>query len=876
MPRLTLTRKILAGYALTLLAAAVAAGALYSTLASVRDSLRVVTVVEVPQSAAAYEMEINVIGAGLGVLGYLDTGDPRQLARVREDRAEFEGYLDRYRRLAEDSVERRLAQQMEALHSEFVEVGDRLIASRTDRDARPARASNTRRFNVLRNELDDTLDEGVQAREARELAAAQRQAGSAATAGLDRLLAVLVIAALLIVAVAVVVTRHLVGRIARLTEGTDAVTGGDLSHRIESDGDDELARLTDNFNRMVGELEATTVSKAARVDSDDMLPKSVLALEREIGERRGAQIELSHEKERAQVTLDSIADGVVRVDDECTVAYLNPVASDLLGWSDDEARGKPLDDVLRTVEEATGDSASDLVSACGRDGQPRSSNHTVLSVGREGHTGFAAEISVAPVRDPHDPERSIVGVVLAFRDISRQREMAEQLSFNARHDGLTRLYNRAEFERRVEQSLQESHEEGHHHVVCYIDFDQFKVVNDTCGHIAGDKLLNDLATLFRAEVRDTDMLARLGGDEFGVLLQHCPADEGLAVAEKLRRVVGDYRFEYGERSFAVATSIGVVPLAPESGSLADVLSAADAACYAAKDAGRNRIQLYHNEDVGLARRQGEMRWVTRINQALAEDRFELHFQRIAPIGEGEGLEVGEQHEVLVRMVDEEGELVSPGTFIPAAERYGLMAAVDRWVIAAAFELVASRRRQDPGGPLERYAINLSGASLGDETCLAFIREKLALHPTPPEAFCFEVTETAAISQLGSAIEFMEDLRALGCQFSLDDFGSGLSSFAYLKSLPVDFVKIDGAFVKDIVDDPADHAMVEAINRVGQVMGIRTIAEFVEDQAILDLLARIGVDYAQGYHIGRPGPAEQTLTPAIATNGHGAPVGAARR
>ena len=967
MLRATLTKKIVAGYALTLLAAALAAALIYSTLASVSRSLERVTTVERPLSEAAYEMEINTIGTGLGVFKYLETGNARYLARVRDDSADFRRFDAQYQRLASTPEDRRLGRRVAADFERFAAIGDRLIAAKRSEPGRLERTlrrferidagasaivasggseadvhlqqlagrlgafssaptarnearleaaiarlerevsrlrtqpggaplarelagirrlasqamaterevrRDTARFVALRERIDGELDEALQVQRAR-LLAADRDAERAASDGLVGVLALLGVAALLIALVAVVVTRDLAGRVRRLMDGTRAVAEGDLSHRIERRGRDEVASLTDNFNRMVAELEATTVSKAALEATDERLRHSVTELEREVSERRRAQAELAREQRRAQVTLDSIGDAVIRTSTAAEVLYLNPKAEELTGWTDSEAGGQPLDEVLRTIEETSGDSASDLVALCVRDGEPRSSAHKVLSAGLTGgptRGEFAAELSVAAVRDPDHPEQPIVGVVLAFRDVSAQRELAAQLSFQARHDALTGLSNRLEFEQRVEGALDGATGGDERHVVCYLDLDQFKVVNDTCGHIAGDTLLKQLAAALEDEVRDTDTLARLGGDEFGILLQHCPADEGLIVAEKLRRRVDELRFDYCGRAFSIAASVGVVPLTSGSGSLAEVLSAADAACYAAKDAGRNRVQLYHDEDIALARRQGEMRWVARVNDALAEGRFRLHFQRIAAIRPG--LEPSEHHEILVRMVDERGELVPPGQFIPAAERYGLMAAVDRWVIANAFELVAARYRHQPEGPLEHYSINLSGASLGDEECLAFIRAQLARHPVPPEAFCFEVTETAAITQLGSAIEFMRELKAFGCRFSLDDFGSGLSSFAYLKTLPVDFVKIDGAFVKDMAEDPIDHAMVEAINRVGQVMDIRTIAEFVESDEILELLGDIGVDYAQGYHIGRPGPAEKTLRPAIATNGHGPPVSSA--
>ena len=581
------------------------------------------------------------------------------------------------------------------------------------------------------------------------------------------------------------------------------------------------------------------------------LSRPLADLRRKAARRRRVHAELAVERQRTRVTLQSIADGVIRTDGRAHVTDLNPMAEALTGWSAEEAAGKPLAEVLRTFDEVTGDSVADLIEACLRDGRRCSSNHTVLasrSRREKGEDDFVAELSVAPV---HAGDGRMAGAVVAFRDVSHQRDLAEQLSYQATHDALTGLCNRLEFERRVGQAIETAQAEGVRHVLCYLDLDQFKVVNDTSGHMAGDELLKELAVVLGSEVRDSDTLARLGGDEFGVLLERCPADEGLIVAEKLRRAVDAFSFSYRDRVFSVGVSIGVVPLTPGSGTLADALSAADAACYAAKENGRNRIQLYHSDDVTLARQHGEMQWVARINAALAANRFCLHSQPIASVRPSEG-EVRHQ-EILVRMLDEDGQLVPPGAFIPAAERFGLMQAVDRWVVARALETIASRMAAAPDGALGVYSINLSGASLGDYASLEFIGERFAEQAVPGDAVCFEVTETAAVTQLGSAIEFMQELKALGCRFSLDDFGKGVSSFAYLKSLPVDFVKIDGAFVKDMVRDPVDAAMVEAITRVGHVMGIQTIAEFVEDEETLERLREIGVDYAQGFGIARPGP-----------------------
>jgi diguanylate cyclase (GGDEF)-like protein len=428
-------------------------------------------------------------------------------------------------------------------------------------------------------------------------------------------------------------------------------------------------------------------------------------------------------------------------------------------------------------------------------------------------------------------------------------EATARLSYQAAHDMLTGLVNRREFEIRVERALHSAHEQGRVHTLCYMDLDQFKVVNDTCGHVAGDELLRQLALMLQQVVRDRDTLARLGGDEFGVLLENCPLEKAQELAENLRQTVQDYRFLWHEKSFVVGASIGLVEISEASDSVVSILSAADAACYAAKDKGRNRIHVYELEDSDLARRHGEMQWVSRISRAIEDDRLRLFYQPIIPLDKSEN---GVSHfEILLRMVDEDGNLVLPMAFIPAAERYQLMPTIDRWVIKHAFQLCTHYCSSYKNSPLSTCTINLSGSSLCDDHFLEFIKKQLELNRVPAASICFEITETAAIANLPQAIEFMKALKAMGCQFSLDDFGSGLSSFTYLKNLPVDYLKIDGSFVKDMADDPIDFAMVQAITSVGHVMGLQTIAEFVESEDIFNRLKEIGVDYVQGSWIEKP-------------------------
>jgi len=447
-----------------------------------------------------------------------------------------------------------------------------------------------------------------------------------------------------------------------------------------------------------------------------------------------------------------------------------------------------------------------------------------------------------------------------------ERAMADQLAYHASHDPLTGVLNRREFERCLGEALTRSKTQHQEHVLCLVDLDRFKLVNDTCGHAAGDSLLRQLTGLLQAQLRSGDSLARLGGDEFGILLESCPLDRGLALADTLREAVAQCRFSWEQHTFSVGASIGVVPITPFSGDLDEVVQAADAACYAAKDTGRNRVHLYQPDDRELTRRQGESHWAGRILAAIDQDRLELYCQPIVPVTDHGP--TGEFVELLLRLRDEDGALIPPGSFLPAAERYDLLPAIDRWVVATALAALAGRYG-GRGSVGDLYSINLSGASIGDETFLAFVRARLAEHRIPAKLICFELTETVAISDLAVAVEFIHELRALGCRFALDDFGSGLSSFAYLKNLPVDFLKIDGHFVRGIAHDSIDRAMVEAVNRIGHEIGLRTIAEFVESQAILDCLRELGVDYAQGYAIARPQPLADRLAA-------GRPLAAANR
>ncbi|MDJ0631895.1 MAG: EAL domain-containing protein [Xenococcaceae cyanobacterium MO_188.B29] len=446
------------------------------------------------------------------------------------------------------------------------------------------------------------------------------------------------------------------------------------------------------------------------------------------------------------------------------------------------------------------------------------------------------------------------------RDLTQSRQLERQLFLQTKHDALTGLYNRKEFEVQVTEAIFNSQENGSQHALCYLDLDQFKVVNDTCGHVGGDNLLRQLTILKKKLIRSSDVLARLGGDEFGLLLKQCSLEQAETIANTIRTLIQEFRFSWEDKVFTLSASIGLVSIDQNSQNFSSVLSAADAACYAAKEKGRNRVFVYRHNDRELTRQRKERQWVAHINRALEEDRFCLYCQKIISLKENDSRE---HYEILLRLLDKDGKLVPPMAFIPAAENYNLMPAIDRWVIStffSAYNNYCQRKNQTTNNlksanfPEEKiYTINLSGASINSDSFFDFLKEQFTLYPISPSTICFEITETSAIANLAKAAEFIDELKQLGCLFALDDFGSGMSSLAYLKNLPVDFLKIDGSFVKNILDDPVDHATVDCFNRIGHVMNMQTIAEFVENEPIIQKLRKLGVDYAQGYGIDKPKP-----------------------
>ena len=563
-------------------------------------------------------------------------------------------------------------------------------------------------------------------------------------------------------------------------------------------------------------------------------------------ERKRVEEALRREKERAQVTLASIGDGVIRTEPDGTIDYLNPVAEKLTGWTNEKAAGRPVSEVFRVIDEMTRKPLPDPIRRCLDEKRVVESPGHVLLVSAEGKE-YSVRDSAAPI---HDRDGVALGAVLVFKDVTQLRGMEREMIYLASHDPLTGLINRREFEVRLKRAIRGARAERRHHVLLYLDLDEFKVVNDTCGHLVGDEMLKQITALLRSRVRRSDILARLGGDEFGVLLEDCPLDHARQIAEEMRRTVREFRFCWRDQIFEVGVSIGLVPINADSGDLNHVMSAADAACYVAKDSGRNRVHEYELDDTLVAERYGEMQWIHRIHRAFEDRRFRLFYQLIQPISPEGSRDL--LCEVFIRMLDRNGKVIEPSAFIAAAERYHLIGSLDRWVVKTAFNALAEAQKREWSRPV-LFAINLSGMSLSEESFLTFVVEELEKSSVDSRRICFEITETAAISKLDSAMRFISVLKTKGCRFILDDFGSGLSSFAYLRDLQVDFLKIDGEFVKDMMEDRVKRAMVESINQIGHVMGIQTIAEWVENRQTLEALKELGVDYAQGYWLCRPQP-----------------------
>jgi len=546
------------------------------------------------------------------------------------------------------------------------------------------------------------------------------------------------------------------------------------------------------------------------------------------------------------MAFDSLAEALITTDAEGRIGYMNPSAEHLTGTTLQDASGKTLEEIVSLVDETDRRLLSDPVRQALSSGTAVNLSRRALLLSRSNGSERSIELSASPMRNS---AKELVGSVVLLHDVTELRGLARQMSYQATHDALTGLINRREFERRLEEAIESGHRGENQHVLCYLDLDRFKVVNDTSGHLAGDSMLREVAKVLRDAVRDSDTVARLGGDEFGMLLIGCPLEKARQIADDVTRAVSDYRFVWKDKIFNIGVSVGLLELSRESGSLEEILAAADSACYVAKKQGSGRVAVYSAKDEALARHTGEIQWLQKLQSALKENRFHLYHQIIVPAYGDEA--TGPAMEVLVRLQDEAGNDVPPSEFVRAAERYRLMGLVDRWVVQTT--LSALGRGAIPISAKRSVAINISGQTLGDLQFLEFVVECLDSTGVSPSQVCFEITESAVVANLDHARRFVGVLHGMGCEFALDDFGSGVGSFSNLKNLQMDYLKIDGSFMRNLARDSVNQAMVTAMIKLARTLNFKVIAEQVEDAAALDTARRMGVDYVQGYAVGRPQP-----------------------
>lgn len=623
-------------------------------------------------------------------------------------------------------------------------------------------------------------------------------------------------------------SRRLVTPLTQLTKtANDIVNQERLDLRASVDGKDEFGKLARSFNHML-----------------DNLHQTQLQLVEDIRRREELEAELIEEKEKALVTLQSIGDAVVKTDNTGVIEFLNPVAERILEVTLEDVHGKELSSLFTIVDDQTREVLDSPVTRCleeRRTIELATNSILITQSGKE----YDVDHNAAPIRDG---QGHITGVVLVFHDVSEMREMTRKIAHDAAHDPLTGLVNRREFEVRVEHALQSAREHNAHHVLCFLDLDQFKIVNDTAGHAAGDELLCQISGVLSGIIRQRDTVARLGGDEFGLLLDNCPLERAMQICQAIVDGINEYRFAWDKSVFTVGVSIGITTIDLDTENVARAMTQADVACYVAKDEGRGRIHVWESSDSESARRHDEILRIANLKEAVSQGKFLLYAQPIVPLDECQQAPL--HYELLLRMLDDKKQVLLPDAFIPAAERYGLMGAIDRWVIQSAF----TEYSKGVYGYEPRISLNLSGNTLNDEKLLEFIDEQFKINKVNPDEVCFEITETAAVHSLSRAGALMRELKSWGCKIALDDFGSGLSSFRYLKDLPIDYLKIDGSFVKDILQNKSDLVMVSAITEIAKTMGIQVIAEHVPNQKVANQLRMLGVDYVQGFGIGEPVPA----------------------
>jgi diguanylate cyclase (GGDEF)-like protein/PAS domain S-box-containing protein len=572
--------------------------------------------------------------------------------------------------------------------------------------------------------------------------------------------------------------------------------------------------------------------------------RAMLTIARDVSHRKSLEVSLSRSKRQAQYTLESISEGVITTDNDGRIDYMNLAAETLIGANRDDASGHRLGELFTLVDDADRRPLGDPVERCLAMRRRVNMGRRAVLVTVDGENEYSVELTASPVRGPSN---SISGAVVVFHDVSELRGLTRKMSYQATHDPLTGLVNRREFERRLDEAMDTAHSEEAVHMLFYMDLDRFKAVNDSCGHMAGDNMLREVAALIKDQVRESDFVGRLGGDEFGALLIGCPIEKARQIANDICSAVADYRFVWKDKIFNIGVSVGLVEISHASGTLQDVMSAADSACYMAKQSGRGQVHVYSARDEAVARERGDIQWLRHLQTALHEDSFELAVQPIIAMhGHAES---GPAVEVFIRLDDGLGRATGSAGFLRPAERYQMMPQIDRWVISATLAAISGGEIKLPAH--RSCAINLSGQTLGDESFLGFVVDALDRSGVVPAAICFEVTEVAILSNVQHAQRFIEVLHGIGCEFSLDDFGSGLGSFSSLKHLPVDYLKIDGTYTRNLQTDLVNQEMVNAMIKLARTMEFRVVAEQVEHQEDFDWLREVGVDFVQGHFVEAP-------------------------
>ena len=627
---------------------------------------------------------------------------------------------------------------------------------------------------------------------------------------------------------------------------------GSISHRLHKTVTESLKFRFDNFDLLKRLIQARNHQKTI----NQALHSAKEQLEQRVTERTEALAlandVLHQEKELFQVTLASIGDAVITTGADGNITYLNPIAEIFTGWSNQDASGLPLLQVFNILDTVSRTTIPDPLASQAPPGNLQGHRECLLI--RKDKQEWIIDYAVAPIQNE---QKKVIGTVITFRDVTEQRKLTQKLAYQAAHDSLTGLLNRKEFETRLSKILSATRKNDMH-ALLFLDLDQFKIINDTCGHSAGDELLRQITSLLHAKLRTRDTLARLGGDEFGIILEHCPQNEALQVAHALRELVQNFRFYWQDKAFTIGVSIGLFPVTHENKGLAYALNAADSACYTAKEQGRNRVHVFQADS--SQQKPQETHWLSRLQQAIADQRLCLYFQSIRSLSSSNGLE--EHGEILLRLQDDHGHLIAPSAFLPAAERHDHMLMIDRWVLEQSVKLIKAQTQQRPSVV---YTVNLSTQVLENADFLDFTVNTIKANQLNPANICFEFTEQIVLADLQHAMRFLTTLKALGCRLSLDDFSGGLSSFGYLKNIPLDYLKIDGRLIRNMLSDPVDQAMVESINNIGHAMQLKTIAEWVEDDQTLQFLKNIAVDYAQGYWIAKPHPVDSTAIPPKMSN-----------